>query len=100
MSPVAFTLSGIDVELRYRGLIRSALIEFTTSVFRDQSRTPCPARAAITASAVPQLPAPMIAICFILLQICDSDRDASRFMLPRCANTISAAATMAAVNTG
>jgi hypothetical protein len=32
---------------------------------RDQRFTLCPARAAMIASAVPQFPAPMIAICFI-----------------------------------
>jgi hypothetical protein len=42
----------------------------------------------------------MMATCFIVLQICDSVRDASRLMFPRCAKTMSAAPAIEAVNNG
>jgi hypothetical protein len=46
-------------------LTRSRLIASTTCPFLDQRRTMCPARPAIIPSAVPQLPAPMIAMRLI-----------------------------------
>src|SRR5215510_9335553 len=74
---VAAIPSGIWVDFRYRGFTRYRLIESTTSSFLDHSPTTCPARAAITASAVPQLPAPMIAISFILELSLDAARQST-----------------------
>src|SRR5258705_4216500 len=69
-SQVANTPSGIAVEVRYDGLNRCLLIEVATSSLRDQRRTSCPDLAAMTASAVPQLPAPIMAMRFMMMDFC------------------------------
>ncbi len=52
---------------RYRTFSRFACISCRCSAFRSHMRTECPLRASSFARAVPQLPAPMTAICLLIV---------------------------------